>query len=200
VKPLFFFGPGHNPVLVVAFWVLFYGWLAGETWIGWRRRPGSAAKVGDRGSMLVVVASTFIAIVIAVAGAVVPGTVIGDGTRPALFITGLALMAAGVALRWYSIHALGRSFTVVVATRTGQSVIESGPYRWIRHPSYTGALVTLTGVILCGTNLVSFLGLVPVLAAYAYRIRVEEAALLEGLGDTYRDYMRRTRRLVPFLF
>ena len=108
-------------------------------------------------------------------------------------------MAAGIAFRWYSILVLGKSFTVDVATRPEQRVVESGPYRLIRHPSYTGSLLTLLGVLLCCVNWLSLLAMAIGIAGYAYRIRVEEAALAEGLGDEYRDYMRRTRRLIPFI-
>jgi protein-S-isoprenylcysteine O-methyltransferase Ste14 len=200
MTPLFYAGHGHNPVLVVVFWVLFYVWIGAEMWIAWRRRPAPGTELRDRGSVVAVVASVWIGMAIAFAGASIPATVIGGRARTALFIAGLVVIAAGMALRWYSIHVLGRSFTVIVATSQDQLVVESGPYRWIRHPSYTGGLLSVLGVILCCTNLVSFGGLVPILLGYAYRIRVEEAALLDGLGDPYRDYMRRTRRLVPFIF
>jgi protein-S-isoprenylcysteine O-methyltransferase Ste14 len=112
---------------------------------------------------------------------------------------GLALMLIGMALRWYSIRVLGRSFTTTVMTRPGQVVVESGPYRWIRHPSYTGGLLTVLGIFVCLTNPASFLGLLPPLAGYAYRIRIEENALTRSLGEPYRAYMQRTKRLIPFL-
>jgi protein-S-isoprenylcysteine O-methyltransferase Ste14 len=80
-------------------------------------------------------------------------------------------------------------------------VVQSGPYRYIRHPSYTGALITLAGL---GLALGNWLGLLALLGcmtiAYGYRIKVEEAALVAALGEPYRLYMARTRRLVPFLF
>jgi len=96
---------------------------------------------------------------------------------------------------------LGRFFTYDVAVQPGQTVVEAGPYRYIRHPSYTGGLITLAGV---GLALGNWAGLLLLLAcmgvAYAYRIFVEEAALVAALGQPYRDYMQRTKRLVPFLF
>jgi protein-S-isoprenylcysteine O-methyltransferase Ste14 len=108
-------------------------------------------------------------------------------------------MVAGMALRWYSIRVLGTSFTCEVSTRPGQEVIQAGPYRWIRHPSYTGGLITVLGVLVCCLNWLSFAALVVTLAGYAYRIRIEERALARDLGPAYRDYMRRTKRLIPFL-
>jgi protein-S-isoprenylcysteine O-methyltransferase Ste14 len=96
---------------------------------------------------------------------------------------------------------LGRFFTYNVAVHAGQTVVEAGPYRYIRHPSYTGALITLVGVGLALGNWAALLAiLVCTGIAYAYRISVEESALVAALGEPYKEYMRRTRRLVPFLF
>ena len=108
-------------------------------------------------------------------------------------------MVAGLALRWYSIWLLGSSFTCEVTTRPDQEVVQSGPYRWIRHPSYTGGLLTILGVLVCCANFASLAALVFAAAGYAYRIKIEERALAMNLGSPYRDYMRRTKRLIPFL-
>ncbi|MCU1302401.1 MAG: putative methyltransferase [Candidatus Sulfotelmatobacter sp.] len=109
-------------------------------------------------------------------------------------------MVAGAAFRWYSASLLGKYFTFDVATHSGQTVVERGPYRYIRHPSYTGALVSLFGFGLALGNwagLVASVGCLGV--AYAYRIPVEEGALVSALGEPYRQYLARTWRLVPFL-
>jgi len=110
-------------------------------------------------------------------------------------------MLLGVTLRWYSAAILGKYFTFDVAIQSGQILIEAGPYRYIRHPSYSGALLTLLGF---GLALGNWVGLAAALSclgfAYAYRIPVEEAALASALGETYKQYVQRTWRLVPFLF
>jgi len=110
-------------------------------------------------------------------------------------------MLAGIALRWYSVWVLGKYFTFDVAIHSGQTLIEAGPYRYIRHPSYSGALLTLFGF---GLALGNWAGLAAALvclgSAYAYRVPVEEAALAAALGEPYRQYVSRTWRLVPFLF
>ena len=120
--------------------------------------------------------------------------------RGLLFTAGIMLMLAGVAFRWYAIRVLGRFFTVVVAVSPGQTVVEAGPYRWIRHPSYSGAILTLFGFGLVFANWLSLL-LIMIFAVigYAYRITVEERVLLAALGDPYRLYMKRTRRIIPFV-
>jgi protein-S-isoprenylcysteine O-methyltransferase Ste14 len=119
--------------------------------------------------------------------------------RPFVFGVGLALGVAGVAFRWYAIKTLGRFFTMRVTTTADQKVVDTGPYRLIRHPSYTGALMTVAGVLLCMTNWLSLACIVVAVPGFAYRMKVEEQALVEALGEPYREYMRRTRRLIPYL-
>jgi protein-S-isoprenylcysteine O-methyltransferase Ste14 len=185
---------------VVAFWVVLYLWIGTEVWLAARKRrlpPGATDH--DSGSKWWVIGSVWASVAIGLQVAYwVPGTAIKSG-RTTLFILGLVLMLAGMALRWYSIRVLGTSFTCEVSTRPGQEVIESGPYRWVRHPSYTGGLVTVLGVLVSCVNWASFAALLVVLAGYAYRIRIEERALSRDLGPPYREYMRRTKRLIPFL-
>jgi protein-S-isoprenylcysteine O-methyltransferase len=115
--------------------------------------------------------------------------------------TGLVLMLAGLLLRWWSIIHLGRFFTVDVAVAPDQPVVDSGPYRLIRHPSYTGALIVVAGVALCFGNFVSDLVLMaPYTALLIRRMRIEETALAKGLGEQYRQYMMRTKRLIPHVY
>jgi protein-S-isoprenylcysteine O-methyltransferase Ste14 len=121
--------------------------------------------------------------------------------RPAVFFLGIALMLGGIALRWYAVRVLGRFFTFDVAVHPGQTVVSLGPYRYIRHPSYAGALITLLGLGLALGNWAGLLALLTCMSVgYAYRISIEEAALAAALGEPYQQYTRRTRRLVPFLF
>jgi len=121
--------------------------------------------------------------------------------RTSVFFVGIGLMLAGLAFRFYAMWVLGRFFTYDVAVQAGQSVVEAGPYRYIRHPSYTGALITLVGLGLALGNWAALLTILACMGiAYAYRISVEEVALVAALGEPYRQYMRRTQRLVPFLF
>jgi len=82
-----------------------------------------------------------------------------------------------------------------------QTVVQDGPYRTIRHPSYTGALLAALGVGLSMGNLLPALLLPGAFAiGLAYRIPVEERAMLDTLGPAYGDYMKRTKRLVPHVF
>lgn len=128
----------------------------------------------------------------------VPEAAIGWHRR-LLLAAGVVLMAAGIGLRFYAIHTLGRYFTLTVQTHRAQRVIEAGPYRLVRHPSYSAILLTFSGMCLALANSLALVAIVLPAAALAYRIRVEEAALLQALGDNYRRYMRHTKRLIPYL-
>jgi protein-S-isoprenylcysteine O-methyltransferase Ste14 len=119
--------------------------------------------------------------------------------REVFLAAGIVLIVAGVVIRWIAITTLGRSFTVTVTVRSDQTVVDRGVYRLIRHPSYAAGLLSVLGCLLACANVASLAGLLVAIAGYTYRIRVEESALLGTLGDPYRTYMRRTKRLIPFL-
>jgi protein-S-isoprenylcysteine O-methyltransferase Ste14 len=114
---------------------------------------------------------------------------------------GAAVTVVGVVLRGWSVRTLGQYFTYIVRVSSDQQVVEAGPYRLIRHPSYTGGLLEGIGI---GLSLRYGLGPVLIggamLASYLIRIAVEEKALAEGIGEPYRAYMARTKRLVPFVW
>jgi protein-S-isoprenylcysteine O-methyltransferase Ste14 len=129
----------------------------------------------------------------------IPGSAIRVA-REFFFSLAVLLIYAGIALRFYAIHVLGAYFTSTVAIAPKQPVIEAGPYRVIRHPSYTGFLIALLGFGLSLTNWLSvrFL-MVCGLVGFGYRIHVEEQVLQENPGLSYQEYMRRTKRLIPFV-
>ena len=114
---------------------------------------------------------------------------------------GLAAMICGLALRVFAIIWLGPMFTRIVQIVPGHRLVTSGPYRFVRHPSYSGLLLFLVGMgFALGDWLsVAALAIVPTLGI-AYRIMVEEDALLAAFGDEYRLYKVKVRALVPFLF
>lgn len=121
--------------------------------------------------------------------------------RTTLFLLGVILILLGVALRWYAIWTLGGYFTRDVAVSTNQKVVQNGPYRSIRHPAYSGTFLTMIGVGLAMTNWASLIALlVCVLPGHLYRVRVEEKALIQAIGQPYVEYMHRTRRFIPLVF
>jgi protein-S-isoprenylcysteine O-methyltransferase len=116
-------------------------------------------------------------------------------------IAGVVLFVAGLFLRWWAIITLGRFFTVDVTIEKDHELVERGPFRTVRHPSYTGVLLAFVGFALTLHNWAALLVmLVPIFAAFIRRMNVEEEALSRALGPRYTDYMRRTKRLVPFVY
>jgi protein-S-isoprenylcysteine O-methyltransferase len=165
-----------------------------------RRAKKGEARAADRGSLRLL----WIVIALSVAAAfscapAFPSAALRDAAMWQRM--GTALFAAGLVLRWYSIVHLGRFFTVNVAIAADHRVIDTGPYRFVRHPSYTGALMAFLGLALCLANWISLAAMMlPIVAVFLLRIRVEEAALLQALGDQYRNYMGRTKRLIPAVY
>jgi protein-S-isoprenylcysteine O-methyltransferase Ste14 len=193
--------PFTHPVYAAIFWSVYSFWFVLEIISSIVKRSKDRSNVHDKSSYIVIMVSLGIALGLAFAlSTVLPQASIRTA-RASLFYVGIILMLAGIAFRFYSMSLLGRSFTYGVTVRPDQPIVEAGPYRYIRHPSYTGALITLAGVGLALGNWASLLALLACMgAAYGYRMSVEEASLVSVLGKPYVEYMRRTRRLVPFVF
>jgi protein-S-isoprenylcysteine O-methyltransferase len=116
-------------------------------------------------------------------------------------VSGISMTLLGTVYRMWSIKTLGRFFSSTVAINAGHRVVTSSPYRIVRHPSYLGALVAVTGVpILLQAGISTLITICVMVAAYTYRITVEERALIAQLGEQYLDYRRKTPRLIPLLW
>jgi len=179
---------------------MFLVWITTEVMWSRSRRPSGTAEIKDRLSGTGVILGIWLGILTAYLAAYTAPRFAIRWQRTLFFDVGIALMAAGMALRWYSIHVLGKYFTVVVAIQPGQTIISNGPYHFLRHPSYSGALLTILGFGLALTNWLSILAALFFAAiGYSYRIAVEERTLLASLGDPYREYMKRTKRIIPFV-
>jgi protein-S-isoprenylcysteine O-methyltransferase len=113
----------------------------------------------------------------------------------------LMLFIAGLGLRYYAIACLGHLFTMNVAIHREHRLVVDGPYRWLRHPTYTGLLIALIGAGLAmGDFLALLLVTVPPFFAFRFRIVLEEKALYDAFGTAYRDYCKTTWKLLPWLF
>ncbi|MBX0287300.1 methyltransferase family protein [Haloarcula salinisoli] len=167
-----------------------------------RRSGAGTATVRDgRSKQVIGVAGGSGVLTGAVAVDLVPSlTVLGD-VRIAV-VAGIVVLFVGAGVRQYAVRTLDDYFTSAVQIHQGQQVVDTGPYRWVRHPSYTGGIVMYTGIGLIFNNWVSLTTIVGLLLiAYLYRIRIEERALSEELGEPYREYLERTPyRLVPYLW
>lgn len=187
-----------NVDVVVASWV----WLAVEIGLRVRDRlrgTGSSERDG-RTRVLIVVAVAPALVVSAVLAGLTPfGSAIDLPARGTVCtVLGLVLMVAGLALRLWAVVVLGKAFRTTVEVTPDQAVVERGPYRVLRHPSYTGALLLAAGFgIGAGTWVSLALCLVVPVIAFTRRICVEERVLASVMGAPYRHYTDRTSRLVP---
>jgi protein-S-isoprenylcysteine O-methyltransferase Ste14 len=193
--------PYTQPIYAIAFCVALalVGALELPRLANRRTRAGATAR--DRGSLVLLLGLLALGFVGALAVAtLLPNAAIRAGREP-IFWAGVALMLLGAAFRAYAIRVLGRYFLVTVAVSPDQRLVDSGPYRYIRHPAYSGGLLILLGLGLALANWGSLAVLATCgLAGFAYRVAVEERVLREAIGSPYITYMRRTRRFIPFVF
>jgi protein-S-isoprenylcysteine O-methyltransferase Ste14 len=181
----------------VVFWTLFVLFILGEYVMRFRTRRSREGRPVERWSLVVVAGCSAVAIVAAFQLANSSRGSMGDAAWP-LFVVGLVLMAVGLAFRQWAILTLGGLFTADVRVRPNQPVVDRGPYRWVRHPSYSGLVLFFVGVGLALGNWASLvvLAVLP-LAGLLVRIRAEERALFASLGDDYRRFAATRRRLFP---
>lgn len=120
----------------------------------------------------------------------------GEGVR----WLGVVLFVAGGALRLWPIFVLGRRFSGVVAIQEHHELVTEGPYRWIRNPSYLGAIANQVGWALVFRSVAGLLLVLPVLWILVSRMHAEERLLSSEFGAAYEAYRQRTWRLVPGLY
>jgi protein-S-isoprenylcysteine O-methyltransferase Ste14 len=134
-----------------------------------------------------------------------PGEWFGDSVLREQFVPhslpvygiGLASCVAGAALAIWSRWLLGSNWSSVVALKQDHELIEAGPYRHVRHPIYSGLLLLFLGNALMVGDWRGLLAVAIVAASFWRKLRVEEAWLTQRFGEHYRDYLGRTRALVP---
>ena len=177
----------------------FYLWAACELFNSWgfrRKRWLTSTQRSDRGSYWIILLVVWGSILI---------SFLARSHNLGIFHSnlqylGLGLLVFGIVFREWAVLSLGSSFTVVVSTTSDQKLVKRGPYRWLRHPSYSGSMLTLVAFSLAlGTWAGGLVVLVLSFAAYFYRVQVEEKALLDIFGEEYRDYMQHTWRFFPGL-
>jgi len=191
------FASGLGLVLFdTAYFVWIVSELFGAVLVPRLRGRGETRVRRDRGSGALIIFTVFISI-----GLALGFGYSGVGVLPDwVFYPGIFLMLLGVLVRQWAIAVLGRFFSLTVRVATDHRVVTRGPYRLVRHPSYTGVLITFIGLGLAVQSSGGLLVLLGVFSlCYGYRIRVEEKTLLSELGQDYASYMKRTKRLIPYL-
>lgn len=191
-----------SPIYAILFAISFACWLLFEMWV-FSRDHGRARRGarGARGTGLSVILALAIGITVSFnLPAIAPMFDIRGGFV-VFFVLGIVLMWAGMLFRLWSIQTLGSFFSTRLMIQDQHELITTGPYKYLRNPSYTAALVTFIGL---GFGLGNWLSLGVMLLAglitYVWRIRVEERMLVEAFGQTYQDYKKRSWALIPFVW
>jgi protein-S-isoprenylcysteine O-methyltransferase len=189
------------PMLRQLFWATFGAWAAIELSLWLRDRRAVSGVREDRGSASAISLAITLAMFVAFSGPPNLPRLRIDASSELLVGIGLALAWAGMAFRLWAVRTLGRYFRVTVTTQDDHRLVDTGPYRRLANPSYTGAVATLTGMgVAIGNWLsVAVLVLLPIVG-FAIRIRVEEASLARRFGDEFTAYRRARWALIPFVW
>lgn len=115
-------------------------------------------------------------------------------------VIGLISMLSGIVIRKWAKMNLGRNFSSGLRILNGHRLVTDGIYRYIRHPAYSGNFLFWFGTPLLFSSLYGFLVMLLLVPCFLYRMKIEESMLIERFGDEYLDYMKRTKRLIPFVY
>ena len=110
----------------------------------------------------------------------------------------MVLVAGLVFSIWARVH-IGRNWSGIVTLKQDHELIQSGPYRLVRHPIYTGLLLGFIGTAIARDEWRGWLAVLMVLAALWRKLRLEERWLTEQFGDAYRQYRSEVAALIPYL-
>lgn len=115
-------------------------------------------------------------------------------------VVGLVLFSIGVSIRLVARRTLGKYFSSGLKTTQKHELIKHGIYKHIRHPAYLGSLLLSPGVPLIFSSLYGFLLILGIIPCFLYRIRIEESMLIEKFGNEYWEYMKETKKIIPFIY
>ncbi len=175
-------------------------WFVSEMGLARLARASASSRIEDRSSLRFLWITITVAIPLGIFLGGRWGNAMIQGSR-ILYLAGNAGILLGLTLRWAAILTLRKAFTVNVAVNPSQRLVRHGVYRLVRHPSYTGALLSFLRLSLSFNRwLTLVLIFLPILLVFLYRIRIEEDLLRENFGEEYRDYSQNTTRLIPWIY
>jgi protein-S-isoprenylcysteine O-methyltransferase Ste14 len=119
---------------------------------------------------------------------------------PGVVLIGAPLVLIGLGIAVWARFYLGGNWSRSVTFKQDHELIRSGPYRYVRHPIYTGILIAVAGTACAIGQWRGVVGFVLTLIAFWYRSRLEERLLIEHFGDSYRRYREQVKGLIPYLF
>jgi len=171
----------------------------------WLSQPAFSAeetkrdKNSDKSSILIILIMSSLSVVVSVTEWAYLNNAVESSFL--LTITGAFLLIAGISVRVWAIRTLGKHFTATVTLTNDHQLVRSGPYHWVRHPSYLGAFMALVGCPLFLNALwATAIAFISMTIAYYLRIGVEEKMLSSYFGKQYQDYKKNTKRIIPFIW
>jgi len=179
------------------FSALCFIWFLSEIFLARAMRAKDSAKSEDKSSLKTIWITICVSIPIAI---FLSKTNFGISNEydDLIYYSGIFLVIFGIIIRWISILTLKKSFTVNVAVSDNQEIVQIGIYKFIRHPAYTGSLLSFLGLGIAVNNWLSLICIfMPIYAAFYYRIVVEESVLKKAFGIKYESYTKRTGKLLP---
>jgi len=201
---MYFFGDTYfqnfifKNVFQIVFIIVLITELAILVFTTWNNKKSSEKKtLSDRGSMLFIIIGFWFAILMN------PIFIhITNFMLPMYFFWfGITLTTVGIFIRIYSVWTLRMYFTLNVQVATEQKIIKEGPYKYIRHPAYTGSILTLLGISISFRSLFGTISsIIIIVLVYGFRIKVEEKVLEKSFGSSYKDYEKQTWRLIPHIW
>jgi len=193
----------HEPPIftypeAILFWIVFI-WFFSLEILHSGIVAGAPSNTQDAGTLRLINIGSNVALLLAFVASFLPWLVI---PYPRIALNaGTGLLVVGGLFRRYCFRILGKYFTAAVTVSPDQPVIENGPYRWIRHPGYTAGFIVFLGIGLALGNWLSLvIFFLEICLVYSQRVKAEEKALLDTIGEPYRAYMARTKRFIPFIF
>lgn len=183
---------------IKAMWLIFtLYWL----W-GWRRVKGAQRKEAILPRLVKYWLPLAIAILL-----IGPGDWFGSSwlharmypTSAVIAVLGALLTMLGVAFACWARYVLGRNWSSVVQVKQDHELIQSGPYRWVRHPIYTGLLLAFLGTAMAIGEWRGLICVVIVAVSFWFKLKLEERWMRDNFGVAYENYMQRTKALIPGL-
>ena len=182
------------------FFITYFLWISSEVLLNRLMRSGKKdKKAADNNTELLLWITITVAVTVATYVSL-------TSLHPIFFtygfeITGVIIIITGIIIRFIAIKQLGRFFTTDVTIRENHELIQTGFYKVLRHPSYTGSLLSFLGF---GLSLNNWLGLaiafLPVFFMFIYRMNIEEKVLTQQFGEQYKTYISKTKRIIPFIY
>jgi protein-S-isoprenylcysteine O-methyltransferase Ste14 len=199
IKPLIFTGGA----LADAFYAVAIVWAVYEavTRLVQRARAGHRTPVSMSDPSILAVGAGLGGSIIAAVEFGQHGVAPWPGGRSWPVIVGIVLVAGGLGMRVWAVVSLGRFFQYQIEIQTGHTVVTRGPYRYVRHPSYTGMSLVMLGFAFASGAIPSLPAMLVLTGAGLFvRIRVEEKQLAGALGAEYENFAAHRKRLIPWLF